>query len=532
MNWQATLYLLPYVLSAATSIGIGIYAWSRRTLPGATPFAALALFEAEWTLTYILQMVSASLEAKLFWNNAQFLGAVIAPLAYFGFAYEYTGRRLLHPRRTWWVLGTTAALILLVIWSDAYHGLFRISPHISAGTPFTELVFTDGRVFILYPLYGYTLMLVSTFLLIANFFSAPRLYRFQVGTVFIGIVIPWMMTVLTMLELIPLKLHEVTPLTFGVSNLIVAWALFRYRLFDVVPVARDLLLEKVSDAVIVVDDQMRVVDHNPAARELLGISRLKGLSYPHASEFPLLWQCIHHRQDPGPFPSDLRVEIQGEERYFECSISPLYDRRHLSSGKLVILRDITLRKQAEKKLRLLAITDPLTGIFNRRHFFNMAEREIQRSRRYGQPLSIILFDVDNFKEINDTFGHSTGDQVLKALALRCQKHLRDTDMLARFGGEEFVVLLPETDVDSACRTAERLRRLVEEMRVVTRKGVAQVTISLGVASAEKGSACSVDKLLEGADQALYSSKNGGRNCVHYWDRDVNKRLSANMAAVN
>ncbi|NMC78611.1 MAG: diguanylate cyclase [Chloroflexi bacterium] len=516
MNWQAVLYLSPYILSAAISVWIGIYAWARRTLPGATPFALLALCEFEWTLTYIFQLIGSSLGAKLFWNNMQFLGAVLVPLGYLYFAEEYTGRGLNQPRRMRWMLGICAALVLGIIWTDSFHSLFRISPHLVFRTPFSELVFENGPAFAAYPVYAYSVMVVSTFLLVANFFSAQQIYRFQMSIVLVGVTIPWAVTMLAYFNLVPIKQHEITPIIFGISNLIIAMALFRYHLFDITPVARDLIVEKVKDAVLVIDDRMRVVDYNPAAGQLLDISRRSTPGYPHASEFPLLWKCLNDVGCGGVSSYEIDMELRGEEIYFECSVSPLYSEQGRPRGNVVILRNVTSRKLAEKELQLLAITDPLTGIYNRRHFFERAQYEIQRSRRYGKPLSVILFDVDEFKDVNDTFGHSTGDMVLMALAQRCQKGLRETDMLARFGGEEFIVLLPETDLPHACQTAERLRHSVEEMQVATWAGLAQVTISLGIASLEMPGDYSLDKLLDHADRALYYSKDKGRNCFHVW----------------
>ena len=180
----------------------------------------------------------------------------------------------------------------------------------------------------------------------------------------------------------------------------------------------------------------------------------------------------------------------------------------------MILRDVTEQKRAEEKLHQLALTDYLTGVLNRRAFFELAVPEFERSRRYRHPLAFILIDVDNFKKVNDTYGHLVGDQVLENMARACQQGLREIDTLARYGGEEFVVMLPETDAIGASQAAERLRQRVEQLTFTSRLGPVHVTISLGAAVHVPGNeADTIDRLLGEADQALYRAKYGGKNRV-------------------
>lgn len=195
------------------------------------------------------------------------------------------------------------------------------------------------------------------------------------------------------------------------------------------------------------------------------------------------------------------------------------------------IQDITERKQAEDALRqakaeleaknqelyqayvreqLLARTDTLTGINNRRYFFEVAVHEFNAAARYGHPLSAIMFDIDHFKELNDTYGHQAGDDMLRNLAQLTRQHLRDADILARYGGEEFVILLPYTRLKQACLVAERIREKVSAFRLVVNGAEVGITLSLGVAEFDLQTD-SLDKLIQRADQAMYEAKNGGRN---------------------
>jgi len=181
--------------------------------------------------------------------------------------------------------------------------------------------------------------------------------------------------------------------------------------------------------------------------------------------------------------------------------------------------EIIERKHAENELKRLASVDFLTGLFNRRHFFEIANLEFVKSVRYNRPLSVVIFDVDLFKSVNDTYGHLVGDQALIHIGNLMREITRNPDVPARYGGEEFIILLPETDCASAKIFAERLRQLVKDSLILADKDSFHLTISLGVSGKDnKVSAESLDQLISQADQALYKAKNAGRNkVICHWD---------------
>ncbi|NPV78043.1 MAG: GGDEF domain-containing protein [Anaerolineae bacterium] len=175
--------------------------------------------------------------------------------------------------------------------------------------------------------------------------------------------------------------------------------------------------------------------------------------------------------------------------------------------------EIEERKKAEIALQAMAVTDPLTGLYNRRHFFTLASQEAERSVRYSHALSVIIIDLDDFKQVNDTWGHLVGDQVLATIANHIREEIRKVDIAGRFGGDEFVILLPETEVGQARIVAGRLRDRILRQPTITEHGRLVVTVSLGVAGA-RGERCKdVEALLDRADQALYHAKQSGRNQV-------------------
>jgi diguanylate cyclase (GGDEF)-like protein/PAS domain S-box-containing protein len=207
--------------------------------------------------------------------------------------------------------------------------------------------------------------------------------------------------------------------------------------------------------------------------------------------------------------------ISGGERWFEGRVA-LMEKGDLGSGKVVFMAsDITERIQLYHEVQRLANLDVLTGCFNRRHFMEKAAQEIHRAMRYNRPLSLLMMDIDHFKDVNDQNGHQVGDQLLCNLVLLCQKQLRNDDILGRYGGEEFVVLMPETPSEGAMLASERLRINIEKMKINTAKGSLSVTVSMGLASLERGfdKTHTLDTLIKSADLALYAAKAAGRNCV-------------------
>ena len=169
-------------------------------------------------------------------------------------------------------------------------------------------------------------------------------------------------------------------------------------------------------------------------------------------------------------------------------------------------------ESANSALEHLAATDPLTEALNRRAFLEMGQQELSRAVRYDRPLTLLALDVDHFKRINDRHGHDAGDAVLQAFCDIVRANLRDSDLFARLGGEEFAVLLPETAPENALKTAERLRQAVEGMRVSAQDEVVAVSVSIGVAALGPDAA-DVSQILNDADRALYAAKDGGRNRV-------------------
>jgi diguanylate cyclase (GGDEF)-like protein/PAS domain S-box-containing protein len=176
-----------------------------------------------------------------------------------------------------------------------------------------------------------------------------------------------------------------------------------------------------------------------------------------------------------------------------------------------IVHDVTEKRRLEARLQRMATRDQLTGAHNRHAFFQRAKSELARAKRFGHPLTVLMFDLDHFKEVNDSHGHAIGDEVLRTFALRCRADFRQSDVFARMGGEEFAALLVETSAEQAFEAAERFRTMAATRPIPTDVGDLTVTVSIGVASLAADD--SINDLLKRADEALYKAKQSGRNSV-------------------
>lgn len=195
-----------------------------------------------------------------------------------------------------------------------------------------------------------------------------------------------------------------------------------------------------------------------------------------------------------------------------AKISPILQKPGLISGFLAIQEDITETRRLQRQLEHMATTDGLTGSYNRSHFLNLFGQELRRAERYSQPFCLLVFDLDHFKSVNDNYGHQAGDQVLAAFAGIISSALRDSDLFGRLGGEEFGVVLVQTDHDGGSLLAERLRIAIEKMRVTCGGTAIQVTVSIGGTQWESRDR-QIEPVLNRADNALYEAKRNGRNRV-------------------
>jgi len=281
-------------------------------------------------------------------------------------------------------------------------------------------------------------------------------------------------------------------------------------------------LDNIENGVILLDHELRARYANPAAHAMFKSPQ------KFVDSKPLYAEMLEHARRSGAYaisPDELNQYVAERLAWVSSGDQTPVDQ-HLSSGRVIRCQcavlpgggrmltysDVTDIVRHSEEFERLATTDGATGIYNRRHFMTLADREWNRSRRYGRPLSFLMIDIDFFKSINDRFGHEVGDQMIVHLTTLARACKRDSDVLARIGGEEFAFLLPETNLAQAQVVAERLRRNVAETPLIAKSDRISTTISIGVA-VRNDAMIGIGDLMKAADQALYDAKSGGRNRV-------------------
>ena len=349
MSFVYTPYVPLLIFAALISAGLVLYVARHRAVPGAGGFLLIMGPAAVWSFSYALELAGADLPTRLFWNKFQYFGAAILPVGWLIFALQYTGheRWLTRTNLAW--LSVVPLMTLVLVWTNERHRLvmseFGLS-NFSAG-----LAITSGPWYWVLIAYSYTLLFIGTLLLILTLLRSSSIYRRQVAVMIFGALVPWVMSAADTFRLNPLSVSLVS-FSFTITGLLFALSIFRYRLLDIVPVARDALVEGMSDGVIVVDRHDRVVDLNPAAQRLIGTTNARAIG-----------QAMEHIWNAWPklvadydlkSPAGLQTEISlGNEarRVYEVRLSPLLDDRGHSTGSLAILHDITQRKQIEAQVQ-------------------------------------------------------------------------------------------------------------------------------------------------------------------------------------
>ena len=853
MGFDFPGYAIIYVIAAILSFITAIITYNRRGNPGNVAFTLLMLSLCVWSFASVFEAGATDSDNKLFWSKWQYLGIATLPPLWLFFSAEFTYQKKFSDKVRLIIL-VIPAITLILAFTNEFHGLLW-SNIIVQHDLMNIAVYDHGPWFYVHVLYSYALLFLGTVWLIQKFLRNSAENRQQIYIIIVGVIIGWTANILYVFGLLPLSGLDITPLSFTGIAIMLAWNIYKNRLFEVVPIARDLLLENMADGVIVIDPNDVIIDINPSAIKLISSLNLRSpVGQSIWTAFDKYTKIFEPLRGKSNFSTELKLE-EIPPRYIGLNVSSVYRGNRVEIGRIIVLFDITERKVIEEKeseqrklaealadtaeainsslnldevlekilenvgkvvphdtanialldvnhmvnfvktkgyekygtedivskiiynvddvvnlkkmaetgevtinadtdadpewvrdvpgsgwiksymgapiigkgtvlgfinldagtpnffkeeyiprlqtfanqaavaienaqlfseiaesanemailyevglavtsglglistiktlftqlkrvgpidlfyiaikepetdivkftmfegngtqiefgpisvtdkpsltryvlekektvyipdcyaedseyphekmimapghdektilgvplmlrnetigalflqakepnsydenqVRLvetianqasiamdnaqlfekvqnMAITDSLTGTYNRRYFYEFAENEIARSRRYQKKLAIIMVDIDHFKRVNDKFGHLVGDQTLKMVVDTIISQLRQVDVLCRFGGEEFVVLMPETSLESAFVAAERICRAISMQTLKTEKGDICVTVSIGVTQLRSDNQTMMD-LVNEADQALYTAKETGRNCV-------------------
>lgn len=506
-------YTVLLVVGAIGALILALYTWARRPSAMAFPFIGLMIAAGLYSFGYAFELASTRTVGMLFWTRVEYLGIAAIPVFWLLLASRYTGRtRWLKPPVLGVLIGLSAVTLLLN-WTSPWHKLFYRSIGVTTAGPFTLFQTEKAAWYWIFQAYINLALAAGTVILMIALARSPVAYRKQAAIMVGGALIPWLAYAVYILDLSP---YGIDTAAFGLIMTGPAFALglFRFRLLDLVPVARDAVFLGMAEGVVVFDEQDRVVDFNPAARRLFPNLGGTAVGRPIA-EILTSYPAAHGLLAAGAASeTEIGVEVDGQSRFYQVRLSSIRSRRGRALGRALSFSDTTEQAVLRQRLAGLATTDELTGAANRRAFHDVGRREIARAKRSGRALSLIILDLDHFKSINDRWGHAARDAALVETCRRLRSALRTTDTLSRHGGEEFAILLPETPPAQAVLAAERLRAALSDEPLPIGGGIAAtLTASFGVAGVDRVDGESVEDLIRAADRAMYEAKAAGRGCV-------------------
>jgi len=348
MNTQAIPYIIPLLFSGTIPVILALYIRRKEHSPKVQMFTLLMIAVSIWSFGYSLELWSGELSAILFWKKVKYLGIVVVPVAWFTFCLHYTGREKWITTRNLLLLFIIPVFNLILLWSNQFHNLFYDYVSLNSTGPFVTAYTSEGLGFWCNAAYSYILLFAGTLLLIIKSFSLSRLYLKQSIALLFGAITPLVGNALYITGLSPIPIdYDLTPLFFVVTGIALILSVFRFRFLDLVPIARDTIIENISDALLVFDKQNRIVDFNQIAKNIISEDVIHNPSESIMGKtveevFSKIPTLLNKFQDNAYGQTEIEIDTKKmNKKYYDTRISPLYDKHEQIVGHVMILRDIT-----------------------------------------------------------------------------------------------------------------------------------------------------------------------------------------------
>jgi diguanylate cyclase (GGDEF)-like protein len=529
-------YALPSLISVVVMLILFIFVFLfRRQATGGWQFLGLVFTCVIWALGNALSILYIDEGQKLLWYNLSQIGPDFGPVFWFFLVLEHTGRKHLFQRKWLYAVLILPVITTVLMWTNDAHHLMRKDVLFN--------VMNDGSVYIstLRGLwvsieFGYAYILLGISFVMLFYFLKWSSFKTQTWILIIGFIPPIFSNIMDMFNANPLQPFGPASIYFSISGIIFAWGLFCENFLRIMPIARNKVLECIGDGVIVLNKDNLIVDINPAGMKIFLHDQIKELIGRDIRELIPAWPASDAQLDEDlSLQIDLQPSHEQLSRSYSMKLSRLTDTNESFMGWAAIMHDITREietnnrlqdqldeiKNLQDDLRTQALQDPLTDCFNRRYLEKVLAMESSRAIHLDHMVGLLMMDIDYFKQINDQFGHQTGDQVLRETGKLLREEIRLGDIVFRYGGEEFLIIFPGINETTLKTRAHDLCEKIASMKVTASGGdVVQITVSAGMAifpEHEKN----IEDVLNHADEALYVAKRAGRNTVHYWG-DLNK----------
>jgi diguanylate cyclase (GGDEF)-like protein len=466
-----------------------------------------------YLLGFLLQLTSTNAEEAYGAIKVLYVGASFVGTFAFFFAADFCNVKI-HAVFVRTLMLVISSVITLLVWTNKFHHLIFLD--YSFKTEFIySLTFTPGPIYFINRSYTTVCMIMAAALLFFQIKKWKGKYRKQLLTILVCLVIPAVTDIVSYVSIITgINRYQIyfTSLFMAIMNFFLYREVMQFNVHEIISMATETAMEHIKEGFILVDVNNNFLSGNPAAIELLpglyilmnGESIFSTLGWPE--------ELKDLEKDTVEF-SIVSGNPRASEKikYFRASISPVYAKNNVQVARVILLADITDSVRLMKELENAAYIDGLTGIYNRKHFTELANADVERAQRLEQSVYTAMLDLDFFKNVNDTYGHAAGDMVLKAVAGIIRQTIRAYDLLCRYGGEEFALLVLDVDASDAFSLMERIRENIEST-IINYEGVAiKITCSIGLAEFLRTD--TLESSIKKSDEALYTAKNSGRNQV-------------------
>lgn len=506
INIYLSIYL---IINSIIMAFIALYSLMLKKITYNKIFTLLCFSTAIYSFGYSMELFCTSIDKILFWNYIEYIGLPLIPAFWLVFSIQYCEKDKMLSYKTYSLIFLIPVITIILRYTNNFHHLFYANVKLYNNGMFNLINIQKGPWYYVNFLYDCLAEVVSGILYWQLFFRSNARIRSQAILMFIASVFPWISVILITLYKTPSGI-DIGPFTISISTVVFLVGFFRYNFLYLRPIARDKVFEWSNDGIIILDNNYIIIDFNAIASKIL--TNLKSNSIGDKFDDYIIDYKVIKSSIENSSESQIKIE-NGGSNYYSVKSMKILNSRNSIIGYLIFLHDITAYINTMDKLNYLACIDELTGVYNRRYFAERSQNELLRAKRYNHPLSFIILDIDLFKNINDNYGHLAGDEVLKEIGMICKETTRSMDLVGRFGGEEFMILLPETGVEEAEVIAGRLLKKIEKSETVYSGNIIKVTASFGVTGTSLVDNLDLNTLFKYADKALYNAKDDGRNCV-------------------
>jgi diguanylate cyclase (GGDEF)-like protein/PAS domain S-box-containing protein len=507
--------LIVFFVSAVIMAFLLAATWSKKANSLGKAFHILIILAFIWTVSYLVELASTDIDVKLISAGIQTLAAALMPVVLLNFVFiQYSSARLCRLTKYLTIIPLVSILIMCAVpRPNWFWGEPSILPG-SAGLLLLDYKYGFWFYCIQMP-YTFLLLFTAIVMLAVNVRKTHIMYKMQIISMLLAIILP---ATAGLLYVVNLTSINYTSAAFSISCLILFWSLFRYNFLDVIPKARYMIVEDMIDGVIVLDSKKRILDMNPSAMKIAGLSKSYVGNFISCINSDISLK-ISGMLDKNERCEEIKITSSntGRIRVYEIRISEIVEKSGKSNGNIVTISDSTEKAEIFTRIYEQSIRDELTGIYNRRYVYEQGLKEIHRMKRNkNSSISVLVIDIDKMKMINDLYGHMTGDLVLVGFAESSTKFIRISDIFGRIGGDEFALILPDTETEEASGIAQRIiDKGRNAMIPIGDDSYISVNVSIGLICSESlnPDEVSIDNMLKIADDYMYRAKKQGGNRV-------------------